>query len=142
MKKLDQYLANLAVASTYLHNLHWNLKGETFKQVHEYLDDMYEESTEYLDEVAELQKMLGQTPLSSMSDYLEYATIEELETRDHTTREAIELALEYIKEMEKLVLEVRKEAEEDDIFVIANMAEDHYTAYLKHEWFLSSMLSK
>ena len=61
-KNLDIYLANLAVNYIKLHNLHWNVIGKTFKQVHEYLEEVYDETTESLDEIAVYQKMFGVYP--------------------------------------------------------------------------------
>ncbi len=140
MKQLDVYLSNLAVANTYLHNLHWNVVGRNFKEIHEYIEAMYDEAFEYFDEVAELQKMLGETPLSSMRDYLDNATLKDLEKTNFTEEEALRLALDYLRLMEDLALEIRRVANEDDKFAIANMMEDHLADYKKHKWFLSSML--
>ena len=81
-KKLDVYLANLAVNYIKLHDLHWNVIGKGFKQTHEYLEEMYDATTESLDEVAEYQKMVGEYPKASLKDYLEIATIKELESKD------------------------------------------------------------
>lgn len=142
MAKLDQYLSNLVIGNIKLHNLHWNLEGVHFKEVHEYIEGVYNEAFEYLDAVAELQKMLGQQPLATVKDYLENTTLEELTTNSFTDIEAIELTLEYVKAMSKLALEIREEADNDDNFPVVNMMEDHLEAYLKHEWFLNSMLKK
>lgn len=140
MKKLDVYLSNLAVGNIKLHNLHWNLEGLKFKEIHEYLEDLYNEAFEYLDEVAELQKMHGEVPISTMKGYLDNTSLEELQETKFTYKEAIELAIDYVKSMHKLALEVREEAEKEDKFTVANLMEDHVTAYIKHEWFLESML--
>lgn len=142
MKKLDQYLSNLVVGNIRLHNLHWNLEGIHFKEVHEYIEAVYDEAFTYLDEVAELQKMLGHTPLTSLKQYLENTTLEELTETKFTDIEAIKLTLDYIQHMSKLALEIREEAGENDNFAVANMLEDHLAAYLKHEWFLNSMLKR
>lgn len=140
MALLDKYLANLVVGNTKLHNLHWNLKGIHFKQVHEYLEVMYDESFEYIDEVAELQKMLGEQPISTLKGYLEVATIKELEETEFSDEKAVDYALEYIRDLSEQAKEIREKADEDGKFQIANMLEDHLEAYLKHEWFLSTML--
>lgn len=139
MKKLDLYLANLAVGYIKLHNLHWNVKGFAFKQVHEYLEGLYDEAAEYLDEVAELQKMQGVYPKASLKDYLELSDLDELESKDYPQEKAVELALDYLKHMKALALEVRGEADEADNFPLANMMEDQVEAYNKHIWFLESM---
>lgn len=140
MALLDKYLANLVVGNTKLHNLHWNLEGIHFKQVHEYLEVMYDESFEYIDEVAELQKMLGEQPISTLKGYLEVATIKELEETTFSDEKAVDYALEYIKALSTQAKEIREKADEEGKFQIANMLEDHLESYLKHEWFLSTML--
>lgn len=43
------YLANLAVLNAKLHNLHWNVVGRAFIQVHEYTEGLYDELFEQFD---------------------------------------------------------------------------------------------
>ncbi|EEX48753.1 Dps family protein [Jonquetella anthropi] len=141
MKKLDIYLANLVVGNIKLHNLHWNVKGFAFKQVHEYLESLYDEVFEKMDEVAELQKMKGEFPKASVKQSLELASVKELEDKSWDVKEAVTIALEYVKEMKKLALEIRSEADEKDNFALANMMEDHIAGYSKEIWFMESMLA-
>lgn len=141
MKKLDIYLANLAVGNIKLHNLHWNVQGFAFKAVHEWLEGLYDKAFEYYDEVAELQKMQGQCPNASMKSYLELSTIEELESKPICECGAIKKALEYTKDMKKLALEIRDEADKEGNFAVVNMMEDHVAAYSKDIWFMESMIA-
>ena len=69
--KIKTYLANLAVWNVKLHNIHWNVVGPYFVSVHEYTEKLYDEVFEAYDAVAELLKMRGKTPLSTMKAYLE-----------------------------------------------------------------------
>ena len=71
MKNLDHYLSDLMSGNIKLHNLHWNVTGLTFKAVHEYLEALYDDSFEKLDEVAELQKQLGLPVLASANQVRE-----------------------------------------------------------------------
>lgn len=139
MKKLDIYLANIAAGNVLLHNLHWNVRGINFKEVHEYLEDLYDEGFEYYDGVAELQKMIGIDPKASLKDYVELTTVEELPSKDIDEKDAIKEALKLYKQMKELALEVRDEAD-DDQFLIANLMEDHVEHYVKEIWFMESML--
>ena len=68
--KSNKYLANIAINYGKLHNLHWNVIGLQFKPVHEYLESLYDNMHEVLDEVAELLKMNGEYPLASFKEYL------------------------------------------------------------------------
>ena len=139
-KKLDVYLANLAVNYIKLHNLHWNVLGKTFKQAHEYLEEMYAATTESLDEVAEYQKMVGEYPKASLKDYLEIATIKELESKDFSNDEAFQIALDDQKLMRKLATEIRNEADEKGEFTLVALMEDEVAAQNKHIWFIESTL--
>ena len=140
MKKVDIYLANLAVGNIKLHNLHWNVKGFAFKQVHEYLEALYDRIFECFDEVAEIQKMQGVFPKASMKEYLEITTVEELESKDYSVKESVELAKAYLEQMRALALEIREEADKEDNFALANLAEAHVEGYNKEIWFMDSML--
>lgn len=139
-KKLDVYLANLAVNYIKLHNLHWNVIGKGFKQTHEYLEEMYDATTESLDEVAEYQKMVGEYPKASLKDYLEIATIKELESKDFSNDEAFQIALDDQKLMRKLATEIRNEADEKGEFTLVALMEDEVAAQTKIIWFIESTL--
>ena len=139
-KKLDIYVANLAVNYIKLHNLHWNVAGKAFKQVHEYLESLYDETTESLDAVAEHQKMTGKFPKASLKDYLETATIKELESKDYTIEEALKIALDDQKLLRKLATEIRNEADEKGEFTLVALMEDEVAAQNKRIWFIESTL--
>ena len=55
MNKLNVYLSNLALWNVKLHNLHWNVTGRTFVQIHEFTEKLYDEVFEQFDAVAEIQ---------------------------------------------------------------------------------------
>jgi len=139
-KKLDLYLANLAVNYVKLHNLHWNVVGRGFKQVHEYLEALYDETTESFDAVAEEQKMMGEYPKASMKDYLKLATIKEIESKDYPIEEALKIAVEDLKLLRKLATEIRNEADEKGEFTLVALMEAEVAAQDKHIWFIESML--
>ncbi len=139
-KKLDVYLANLAVNFVKLHNLHWNVVGKTFKQVHEYLEEMYDEVFEKYDEFAEYQKMVGDYPRASMKEYLEIATIKEIESKDYNVAETYDIVLSDLNLMRDLATEIRHEADEKGEFNLVAMMEDEVASYNKKIWFVESML--
>lgn len=138
--KLDLYLANLSVNYIKLHNLHWNVVGKTFKQVHEYLEELYDETTESMDEIAEYQKMVGVYPKASLKDYLEIATIKELESKDYGFEDALKIALEDQKTLKNIAVDIRNEADEDGDFELVAIMEGECAQYSKRIWFIESML--
>lgn len=78
---LNRYLANLNVLYTKLHNYHWNIEGKGFFQIHEELEEIYDETAEEIDEVAERVLTLGFRPAASMKKYIELAELKEEESK-------------------------------------------------------------
>lgn len=139
MKKIDVYLANLMTGNVMLHNLHWNVTGLNFKQAHEYLEERYDEVFEFMDAVAEAQKMLGEYPVASYKKAAEISTVKDLESKDINSRAAMEEALNYYKMLRDGALAVREEYDGKCLGIV-NMMEDHIGAYNKAIWFMDSML--
>ena len=138
--KSNKYLANVAINYGKLHNLHWNVIGLQFKPVHEYLESLYDSMHEVLDEVAELLKMNGEYPLASFKEYLKVSEIVELESKDYSVKESLEIALKDIKLLKANALELRRMANDEDFYPLQVMMEDHLANYNKVVWFVESML--
>jgi|LSQX01.2.fsa_nt_gb starvation-inducible DNA-binding protein len=139
--KLNQYLSNLAVLNANLHNIHWNVEGLQFVQVHEYTEKLYDGFFEKFDAVAELLKMKGERPLVTLTDYVANATIKELDRDKFTIKESLELVLDYLNEMKRLATEIRNEADEEGDFELVMEFEEHVADYSKQIWFVRSMLA-
>ncbi len=139
--KLNQYLSNLAVLNANLHNIHWNVEGLQFVQIHEYTEELYDNFFEKFDAVAELLKMKGEKPLVTLTDYVANATIKELDKDRFAIKESLELILDYLKEMKRLATEIRNEADEDGDFEVVMEFEEHVADYSKQIWFVKSMLA-
>lgn len=140
-EKLNVYLSNLAVLNANLHNIHWNVEGKQFVQIHEFTEGLYDDFFEKYDAVAELLKMKGEKPLVKFSDYLKNATIKELDSDKFSCREALEIVLEYLNEMKSLATEIRNAADEDGDFEVVAEFEGHVPGYSKDIWFVKSMLA-
>ena len=136
----NAYLANIGVFYVKLHNLHWNVVGSQFKAVHEYLEENYDYFAEVLDEVAEYIKMENDYPLASLKEYLENASIVELESNDYSIIETLKIVLDDVILLQKQALELRVLSDKMDKFALTNMLEDHLKQYDKTIWFLNSML--
>ena len=139
-EKVNEYLSNLAVLNVKLHNLHWNVVGINFKPLHSFTEELYDDMFEKYDAVAEILKMKGEMPLSKMSDYLKNASIEEVEPKDFSSKEVLEIILKDLNKMKELALEIRDEADKDGDFAVVNEFEDHISGYNKNIWFINSML--
>ena len=136
---LNQYLANVAVEYVKLHNLHWNVVGPSFKQVHEYLEALYDGLADVLDTVAELLKMHDVQPLASMKDYLAAATIQELDSAELSTSEALGIARGDLLALKAQAESIRSDANANDVYDVVAAMEDQLSDYNKTLWFLQAM---
>ena len=128
-KSLNVYLSDIAVMTTKLHNLHWNVEGRNFYQTHIFTEGLYEKFFDWYDEVAEAIKMRGGFPFASLKEYVANATVKELESKKVTVDEVNEIV------MNDLVA-IKEEADNDGDFIIVDMLEDHVAELEKNIWFL------
>ncbi len=139
-QEMNGYLANLAIMVFKLNNLHWNCVGKEFVQMHLYVEDVYKEILEYLDEVAEIQKMDGLTPDSTLKDYLAKATIKEVEAKAFSTAEVLGYLKDDLTTLKEQATALRNSLDEDGHFTGVALMEDHVASYRKRLWFIESMM--
>ncbi len=139
-ESLNQYLSNLAVLVTKTHNIHWNVVGAQFVPIHKYTEELYDFYFDKYDSVAEIIKMKGEFPLVKVVDYLKLATVKEINAKDFSSVEALELVKKDIELMLNDALKIREEFDARGEFLIVNEFEDHITHYVKQLWFIKSIL--
>ncbi len=139
---MNVFLSNLAVMHIKLHCLHWNVVGSDFIIIHKMTEKMYKMCMEQFDTVAEVMKMQNEIPLASMEDYLENATIEELDSRDYTTDEVLEEIDADCQTIMDLAKDIRNEADKKDNFLVANLFEDYLAVYAKKSWMIRAMMQE
>lgn len=136
--KLNLYLANQMVDYVKKHNLHWNLKGNSFFTLHPKLEELYDASNDIIDDVAERILALGGNPVSSMKGALAIATIKELEdgpkTTEQTTAALISDTDYWIKDTKEIVALADKAGDG----VTADMFNDYLKNYEKLAWMLKA----
>ena len=136
---LNTYLADLGVLYIKLHNLHWNVVGRDFKQVHEYLETLYDGVSGVLDEVAELLKMQGEQPLASLKDYLAAASVQELPSAELHSREVLAIVHGDMTNLRDQAQKIRVAADAEDGYAVVSMMESHLAQYNKTLWFVEAM---
>ena len=143
MKKINlmnEYVANLAVLNNKLHNLHWNVVGVQFMPVHKFTEELYDNFFAKFDDVAEQIKILGFMPLATTKAYLEASSVEEVEPKDFSRKEVLEIVKADLELLKRLATEIRNLADDENDFVTVALFEDHVADYGKNIWFLTSML--
>lgn len=141
-KRLNRYLANIAVMYIKLHNYHWNVVGIGFFDFHEKLEELYNTTSEQLDMIAERIKMLEYYPLASMKEYIKVATIKEAPSEDINSSTIAQIL---INDFETILKDIRETAQlagdNNDEYTIALLSEA-IGFYEKNIWMFKAYLDR
>lgn len=97
IKHLNQFLANTAVVYYKTHTFHWNVEGPDFYSLHLFFEKFYTFLWEFLDDLAERIRFLGEQTPPSLIALLKNATIEEGEVTPAAHIMVRQLLQDYIK---------------------------------------------
>jgi starvation-inducible DNA-binding protein len=76
-KSLNDLLANYSIHHQRLRSYHWNVKGPDFFDLHERFESFYKDAIQDIDDVAERIRIFGETPVSTLQEYLDMAELKE-----------------------------------------------------------------
>jgi starvation-inducible DNA-binding protein len=136
---MNQQLANWNVLYTKLHRFHWYVKGPHFFTLHAKFEELYEEAAGTIDEVAERLLIVGGMPISTLKEYIQFATIEE--TSESLTAE--EMVQTIVNDYSQIISELnsgKAAAEQVNDEVTSDMFTELIEKLSKHNWMLTSFL--
>ncbi|AVP87434.1 putative DNA protection during starvation protein 2 [Candidatus Phycorickettsia trachydisci] len=135
-EKLNQFLANSLVLFAKLHNYHWNVKGVEFYVIHKKTEELYKFIESLYDDFAERILQIGGTPIVTLKQALEMATIVE---EKKTSFDAKYVVKNIVKDFEFLVKELKILADLAKEDIVTNLYVDEKAAFLEKEiWTLKS----
>lgn len=145
MEKLDKQLNELvstwSVLYTKLHNYHWYVSGPSFFTLHVKFEELYNEVTLNLDDLAERILSKGGKPVATLKEHLELSLIKEASGKEDATKMVEKLVADFKTIMKAL----------DNGMTLASDAGDDRTEDLlnaqfqsleKHTWMLNAYLGK
>lgn len=141
VRVLNQQVANWTVAYTKLHNFHWYVKGPNFFALHEKFEELYNEASQYVDDLAERILAVGGNPVGTMKEALDLSIFEEAGKGYSAEEMVAELSKDFTNVSQQLeeAIEVTSAAEDD---VTEDMFIGMKTDIDKHNWMLKSYLDK
>lgn len=75
---LNQAVADLSVAHSIFHQVHWYMRGRGFMVWHPKMDEYMDEIDGYLDEMSERLITIGGAPYSTLKEFSENSKLEEV----------------------------------------------------------------
>jgi starvation-inducible DNA-binding protein len=139
--KLNEYLANQQVMYMKLHNLHWYVKGRSFFTLHAKLEELYDQTAQIMDDVAERLLALGGSPVASLKKALALSSVKELEDVPISSDETIKSLISDVEYWIRDTKEIIKLAEDDDDGATADQFNGYLAEYQKLLWMLKSYIS-
>ncbi len=138
---LNKLLANYSIHYQKLRNFHWNVKGPDFFDIHANFEKQYNEAKVNMDEIAERIRVFGQTPLSTMREYLETSEIKESST-DLTSYEMVQEILKDYQILLEYMFNTIEQALQNGDSGTEDMVKSFVKKIEKNHWMLTAFSTK
>ncbi len=138
--KLNEYLANQQIMYIKLHNLHWYVKGRGFFTLHAKLEELYDQTAQIIDDVAERLLALGGSPVANLKKALELTSVKEREDLPISSDETIKSLISDVDYWIRDTKEIVELAEESSDGATADQFNGYLTEYQKLMWMLKSYM--
>lgn len=139
IKELNKQVALWSVMYTKLHNFHWYVKGPSFFTLHAKFEELYNEATLNMDEIAERILTLGANPVATLREHLELSDVEEASNKE-TAEQMVE---NVVKDFDKIMNSLKKgmnEAAKVEDDMTEDLLNAIYQKTEKHQWMLNAYL--
>ncbi len=134
---LHQLLADFQVFYTNLRGFHWDIEGHGFFVLHSKFEELYDDTAEKADQIAERILMLGGVPENRFSEYLKAAKVKEITgvTRGDDAIGHILSTYSYLIGEERKVLEQASAANDEGTVALMS---DYLKEQEKMVWMLTA----
>ncbi|WP_172371840.1 Dps family protein [Sporosarcina jiandibaonis] len=141
IKEMNVQVSTWSVMYTKLHNYHWYVKGHQFFTLHAKFEELYNEATAHMDEIAERILTLGGDPVATMKEHLEQSVVKEATGDEKADKMVATIVDDFSAIMESLKKGMDEAAKVGD-----DMTEDllnaTYQSIEKHQWMLNAFLGE
>lgn len=141
IQQLNELVSTYSVLYTKLHNYHWYVTGPSFFTLHEKFEELYNEVTANLDEVAERILTKGGKPVATMKEHLELSRVKEA-TGSENAEEMVQTIIDDFRATMKLIKEAMEGAANEGDDRTEDMLNATFQSLEKHTWMLSAFLGK
>jgi starvation-inducible DNA-binding protein len=137
--RLNDLLANFQIYYQNLRGLHWNIKGKNFFELHAKFEELYTDSQEKVDLIAERILTLQGVPLHTFSDYTEISEVPVAKnvSQDEEAVSIIVTSISILLKIEREILQLSDEAQDEGTNA---MMSDFISEQEKTLWMLNSWL--
>ncbi|WP_438312094.1 Dps family protein [Sporosarcina sp. FA9] len=141
IKEMNIQVSTWSVMYTKLHNYHWYVKGHQFFTLHAKFEELYNEATIHMDEIAERVLTLGGNPVATMAEHLEQSVIKEAAGNEKSD----EMVETIVSDFDKIMSSLKKgmdEAAKNGDDMTEDLLNAIYQSVEKHQWMLNAFLGE
>ncbi|MCT6922728.1 MULTISPECIES: Dps family protein [Bacillales] len=139
--KLNELVSTYSVLYTKLHNYHWYVSGPSFFTLHDKFEELYNEATLNLDELAERILSKDAKPVATLREHLAQSLIQEAEGKE-TAEQMVATIVADFKTIMQALNETMSIAAEDGDDRTEDMLNAMYQSIEKHTWMLNAYLGE
>lgn len=136
---LNKQISNWSVLFIKLHNYHWYVKGPQFFTLHTKFEEIYNEASLHIDELAERLLAIKGQPAATMKEFLEISSVQEASGQES----AEEMVQSLVSDFDTIIAELKEGMEaagELDDETTGDMLLAIHQSLEKHNWMLRSFL--
>jgi len=138
VSELNILLANFQVYYQNLRGIHWNIKGKNFFDLHNKFEELYTDSQEKIDTIAERILTLQGTPLHTFEDYSKLAKVNVGKNISNDVK-AVQLVVDSLAtllEIERTILDLsdKNDDEGSNAMMSDFIAEQEKTIWMMNAW--------
>ena len=137
---LNELLANFQIYYQNLRGLHWNIKGQSFFELHLKFEELYTDAQEKIDMIAERILTLHGQPLHTFEDYLEKSKVG-VGKNISKDRDSVKLVIDSLVTLIELERDLLEESAQADDEGTNAMMSDFISEQEKTVWMLKAWLS-
>lgn len=138
VEELNVLLANFQVYYQNLRGLHWNIKGKNFFELHVKFEELYTDSQEKIDLIAERILTLQGSPLHTFEDYSRASKVPVGKgiTKDEEAVDLIVKSLSELLKIERNLLESSDKADDEGTNAMISdfISEQEKTLWMFNAW--------
>lgn len=137
-EELNTLLANFQVYYQSLRGLHWNIKGRNFFELHSKFEELYVDTQDKVDIIAERILTLQGRPLHTFSDYISMASVPVVHDVSNDVKGVtlVIASLSILLEIERKILELSAAADDEGTNGLMSdfISEQEKTIWMMNAW--------
>ncbi len=139
--KINEYIADLTVATRNISIFHWNLISDNFILLHEYFGEIYEKMSNFIDLSAEQIRSKGPFPVANLEDSIKMAKIKSVPSdKSYNLNQSVKMSVQMIEYLNKSLDDIIKIASDMSMWDTADVFTGQMVDLGKMLYFLNSSL--